>query len=153
MMMRSLARTLFLSFVSAQTLLVASTAATRAGTVDVQMLNRGAHGTMVFEPDFVQIAPGDTVTFRVGHKSHNAASIATMVPEGFAGFTGKINEEISITFDQPGLYGIKCSPHYTMGMVMVIRVGDAARPEGFPDPSVPPASLKRFEEILARSGL
>ena len=32
-------------------------------------------------------------------------------------------------------------------------VFDAARPEGFPDPSVPPASRKRFEEILTRSGL
>lgn len=151
--MRSLIPAFFLTLLSAHALLLSGAAPALARNVEVQMLNRGAQGTMVFKPDFVQIEPGDTVTFRVGHKSHNAASIPTMVPAGFAGFTGKINEEITITFDQPGLYGIKCSPHYTMGMVMVIRVGDAARPAGFPDPGVPSASLKRFEAILARSGL
>ncbi len=41
-------------------------------------------------------------------------------------FAGKMNEEVTVTFGQPGIYGIKCKPHYGMGMVGLIIVGDAA---------------------------
>ncbi|MGR3746473.1 plastocyanin/azurin family copper-binding protein [Paracoccus sp. R12_2] len=41
-----------------------------------------------------------------------------------------------MTFEAPGFYGIKCSPHYTMGMVMLVQVGD-----GDPDKLVVPTSL------------
>lgn len=85
-----------------------------AETIEVRMLNRGENGSMVFEPDYVELKPGDSVKFRVGHKSHNAASIDGMVPDGYAGFKGQINEEIEVTFDTSGFYGIKCSPHFAM---------------------------------------
>lgn len=117
---------------------------------EVMMLNRNDTGGMVYEPDFLRIAPGDTVKFIATHPSHNAASIAGMLPEGAARFIGKINEEIEVTLTAEGTYGIKCSPHYTMGMVMLIEVG-----EGSPDPAsfpadLPPAVKQRFDEILAR---
>ena len=85
------------------------------------MLNRGEKGPMVFEPDFLEIAPGDRVRFVPTHKSHNAATIDGMVPEGVEGFKSRINEEFETGFEQPGFYGIKCSPHYGMGMVMLIK--------------------------------
>jgi pseudoazurin len=40
-------------------------------------------------------------------------------------FKSKINEEFSLTVTEPGLYGVKCTPHFAMGMVGLIQVGDA----------------------------
>lgn len=108
--------------------LIAATA--EAATHEVKMLNQGPGGTtMVFEPAMLTIAPGDTVRFIPTDKSHNAEAIKGMLPEGVEPFTGKMNEEITVTFDQPGLYGFKCKPHYAMGMVGVIVVGDPVNVE------------------------
>lgn len=97
--------------------------AANAAEVQVKMLNKGAEGAMVFEPALVTIAPGDTVKFIATDKSHNAESVEGMLPDGAKTFVGKINEEPTITFDKPGVYGIKCKPHYAMGMVALIVVG------------------------------
>ena len=78
---------------------------------------------MVFEPAFVKIAPGDTVKFVSTDKGHNAESINGMLPEGATPFLGKNNEDITVKFEQEGVYGIKCLPHYGMGMVAMIVVG------------------------------
>jgi pseudoazurin len=96
----------------------------RAAEVEVKMLNKGADGVMVFEPAFVKIAPGDTVKFVSTDKGHNAESIKGMLPEGAAPFVGKNNEDIAVKFEQEGVYGIKCLPHYGMGMVAMIVVGN-----------------------------
>ena len=89
----------------------------------VKMLNKGKAGMMVFEPALVKVAPGDTVTFMPTDKSHNAESIAGMLPVGAAAFKGKMNQPLKVTFSKPGLYGYKCLPHYGMGMVGVVVVG------------------------------
>jgi len=96
-----------------------------AAEIEVKMLNKGAAGMMVFEPAFVKIAPGDTVRFVPTDKGHDAASIDGMIPEGAAPFAGKMNEAITVVFDKPGIYGVKCKPHYGMGMVALIAVGEA----------------------------
>jgi len=121
-----------------------------AENYDVKMLNRGEKGAMVFEPDYLKIKPGDTVTFRAVHKSHNAASIDGMVPEGYTGFKGKIDEEISITFDETGFYGVKCIPHYSMGKVMLIKVGEAELPASYREVKHPGIAQKRMQELFAR---
>lgn len=91
---------------------------------EVEMLNVGPDGErMVFEPAYLKVEPGDTVTFLPTDKSHNAESILGMMPEGAEAFKGKINQEISVTFEQPGVYGIKCLPHYALGMVGLVEVG------------------------------
>ncbi|MGQ0486346.1 MAG: plastocyanin/azurin family copper-binding protein [Hyphomicrobiales bacterium] len=46
----------------------------------------------------------------------------------------------------PGSYGIKCSPHYAMGMVMLIEVGDQPAPQLPAD--LPARAKQRFEQIL-----
>ena len=121
-----------------------------AETHEVRMLNRGERGSMVYEPDFLAIAPGDTVKFVAAQSGHNAASIEGMAPAGFAGFKGNINEEIEVTLSEPGIYGVKCSPHYAMGMVMLIAVGDAD-PAGAAIPETVPKRAKgRFADIVAR---
>jgi len=95
-----------------------------AAEVEVKMLNKGTEGVMVFEPALVKINPGDTVKFVAADKGHNVETIATMVPEGGSTFAGKINEELTVTFDKPGVYGYKCKPHYGMGMVGMVVVGE-----------------------------
>ena len=97
-----------------------------AAEIQVKMLNKGAEGVMVFEPSFVQLQPGDTVKFLASDKVHNAETIETMLPDGGTKFVGKINEELANTFDQPGVYGYQCKPHYGLGMVGIVVVGEPA---------------------------
>jgi pseudoazurin len=95
-----------------------------AAEVEVKMLNKGTEGVMVFEPAFVKINPGDTVKFVATDKGHNVETIDAMIPEGGKTFVGKMNEEVVVTFDKPGVYGYKCKPHYGMGMVGMVVVGE-----------------------------
>ena len=94
-----------------------------AAEVEVRMLNKGAEGLMVFEPSLVKIQPGDTVKFVASDKSHNAETIKGMLPEGAVPFAGKMSEDVVVTFDKAGAYGVKCMPHYAMGMVALVVVG------------------------------
>ena len=120
-----------------------------AETFEVQMLNKGADGErMVFEPAFIQAAPGDTVRFVATDKGHNAEVNDGMLPEGADAFKGKINEEIEVTLDVEGVYGVICKPHFAMGMVMTIAVGDVAVPDGFLEGRVPKKAMERFEAQL-----
>src|SRR3954469_16598697 len=94
-----------------------------AAEVEVKMLNKGTEGVMVFEPALVKIEPGDTVKFVAASKGHNAETIKGMLPADATPFAGKINQDTSVSFDKPGVYGVKCLPHYGMGMVALIVVG------------------------------
>ncbi|WP_323782775.1 pseudoazurin [Leisingera sp.] len=121
-----------------------------AETFEVQMLNKGDSGSMVFEPASLRIAAGDTVKFIPADKGHNAESVKGMIPDGAATFAGKINEEIDVTLTEPGFYGIKCKPHWGMGMVMVIAVGDdAVDADSFLSGKMPKKAKERFEESLS----
>jgi len=91
---------------------------------EVKMLNKGTDGMMVFEPSFLKIAPGDSIRFVASDKGHNVLSIEGMAPEGAAPFQGKMNEDVTVTFDKAGVYGFECKPHYGMGMVGLVVVGD-----------------------------
>ncbi|MGB3556223.1 MAG: pseudoazurin [Jannaschia sp.] len=123
--------------------------AAQAETVEVQMLNRGEKGAMVFEPDFLRITPGDTVKFIATDKTHNAESILEMMPEGAEAFKGRINEEIEFTPVIEGIYGIKCTPHFAMGMVMTVAVGDVAEiPENYFEGRIPRKAQERFSEQI-----
>jgi pseudoazurin len=95
-----------------------------AAEVDVKMLNRGAAGPMVFEPAMVRIVPGDTVHFIATDKGHDVMSVDGMIPDGAQPFVGEVGEDLTVTFAAPGVYGFKCKPHYAMGMVGVVVVGD-----------------------------
>ncbi|MBO0126289.1 pseudoazurin [Agrobacterium sp. OT33] len=122
-----------------------------AETFEVKMLNRGEKGPMVFEPDFLEIAPGDRVRFVPTHKSHNAATIDGLVPEGAEGFKSRINDEFETAFDKPGFYGIKCSPHYGMGMVMLIKVGEATLPQSYRTVDVPGRAKPRLDDLFEQA--
>lgn len=104
--------------------MLSATSFAAAAEIEVKMLNKGSDGgIMVFEPALVKIDPGDTVKFVAADKGHNAASIKGMLPDGAVPFVGGNGEDISVKFDQAGIYGVKCLPHYAMGMVAMIVVG------------------------------
>jgi len=106
--------------------LALSGATAMAETHQVQMLNRGESGAMVFEPAFLQVQPGDTVVFVPTDPGHNVASIEGMIPDGADPIESAImGEPMPVTFTEAGLYGLECTPHFGMGMVALIEVGDA----------------------------
>lgn len=89
----------------------------------VEMKNSGADGTMVFEPGFVKAEPGDTVKFVLVDPAHNSVSVE--VPEGADGWQGAMNEGITVTLNEEGVYVYKCTPHAALNMAGVIQVGEA----------------------------
>ena len=106
-------------------IIVAGTAATAGATeYEVKTLNMSSHGMFQFEPQELKIKVGDTVHFVAKDKGHNVESIAGMIPDGATPFKGAINKDLTVTFTKAGVYGFKCMPHYGMGMVGLIVVGD-----------------------------
>lgn len=126
-------------------LLVAAVAATlvagaaaHAADFNVNTLNMGPHGMFEFDPSLLKIQPGDTVHFIAKDKGHDVVSIPGMLPDGAVPFKGEMNKDVTVTFTKPGVYGVECSPHYGMGMVALIVVGDPssnlAKAEAMPQP-------------------
>lgn len=138
---------------SVASLIAASCASSAfAAEFEVRMLNKGPDGTpMQFDPAFLQVAPGDTVTFVPADKGHNSESITEMTPEGAEPWKGKINEEVKVTFAQECTYGYKCQPHVGLGMVGVIQVGDTSPDAAAADKAKLPGKAKaRMAELLAQ---
>jgi len=127
---------------------VLGSAGAYAADHEVKLLNKGAGGMMVFEPSLLKIAPGDTVSFVAADKGHNVESIEGMSPDGAAAITGKLNETVKVTFDKPGVYGVKCKPHYSMGMVGMIVVGDAANADAAKKIEHPGSAKKNFAKLF-----
>lgn len=89
----------------------------------VEMKSSGADGAMVFEPGFVKAQPGDTVKFVLVDPAHNSVSVE--VPEGAEGWQGAMNEGMTVTLNEEGVYVYKCTPHAALNMAGVIQVGEA----------------------------
>ena len=90
----------------------------------VKMLNQGPTGVMVFEPAYLKINIGDSVTFESTDAAHNSASIPGMIPSSASSWNGGLSQNITVMFDVAGIYGYQCTPHSMMAMVGVIQVGD-----------------------------
>ncbi|MFD0981865.1 pseudoazurin [Tropicimonas aquimaris] len=121
-----------------------------AETHEVQMLNKGEAGSMVFVPAYVKAAPGDVVRFVSVDAGHNVESIEGMLPEGVEAFKTKPSEDFELTVAAEGLYGIKCTPHYGMGMVALVQVGDAVNLEAATAVKQRGKSRQRMADLLAR---
>lgn len=127
--------------------------AAQAAEFTIDMVNTGKDGgTMQFEPAFLKVAPGDVIHFVAVDKGHDTESI--VIPDGAQGWKGKISDNLDVTLTTPGLYVFKCAPHYPMGMVGVIEVGDAAvnldAVKAFKMPSKPTA---RIAGLLEDAGI
>lgn len=88
----------------------------------VKMLNMSDEGSMVFEPAFIKINAGDSITFEMTDAGHNAATVYG--PAGSVPFDTKYKPSTTIKFDVSGLYLYKCSPHAMMAMAGIIQVSD-----------------------------
>lgn len=120
---------------------------------EVRMLNEGESGRMVFEPALLRVAPGDTVIFKSVNPGHNAETIRGMLPEGGKAFKGRISKELSVTFETEGVYGYKCLPHYAMGMVGLIVVGDpSANIEAAAAAKLPGKAREKMTALLKTVG-
>ena len=118
----------FLNTMLAGSLVMLSGAAL-AESHEVQMLNTGPDGVMVFEPAVLSINPGDSVTFKPTNPGHNSESMEGMMPEGAEGWQGGMGQEVTVTFDQDGVYVYQCTPHLMMAMAGVIKVGSGSNLE------------------------
>jgi pseudoazurin len=120
----------------------------QAEEYEVKMLNKGEKGMMVFEPELLKVAPGDTVRFVPTNPGHNVESIKGMIPDGAEPFAGKVGKEFVVTFTQPGIYGVECKPHYVMGMVAAVVVGEPVNLEAAKAVKQPGKAKQRFGEIF-----
>jgi pseudoazurin len=141
------------SIVAALVLLLSSTVLTSAAEFEVDMLNKGADGSMmVFEPPLTKVAVGDIVHFVAKDKGHNVQTIPGMLPDGATAISGQISQNLTVTFTVPGVYGVRCLPHYSMGMVALVMVGDGppANLDAAKAATVPPLAKKRLDPLWAQ---
>ena len=106
------------------TLLISFNLSVVGKNYEVQMLNQGSEGYMVFEPSVIKIQKGDSVTFKATDAAHNSASIDGMIPAGAKVWNSKLSQDITVTFDVEGIYGYQCTPHAMMAMIGLIQVGE-----------------------------
>lgn len=141
------------SAVAASALFAPSIARAQTAEFEVLMLNKGTDGkTMGFSPSFLKVEPGDKVTFIPVDKGHNAETILGMIPDEAATWKGKLDEEFTVTFTVPGLYGYKCFPHFAMGMVGLIQVGnDRHNMTEILNVRLPARAQARMAELFAKT--
>lgn len=121
-----------------------------AENFDVKMLNKGEEGAMVFEPAFVNAAVGDTVTFISTDKGHNVEGIEDLLPEGVEEFKSKMGADYILTLTEEGLYAVKCTPHYTMGMVALVQAGAPVNQGAIAEATFKGKAKARFEPLIAQ---
>ena len=136
--------------------LMLTTGVAAADTTEIRMLNKALDGTpFAFEPALVKLRPGDTVTFVPATKGHNVESIAGTAPDGTSAVAGGYGKEVSVTFDKPGVYAFRCAPHYGMGMVALVVVGDgpdvAAALDRAASLTYPGRARKMFDDLIAKA--
>ena len=113
---------------------------------------KGKGKFMLFEPEFIKANVGDTVKFVPTNKGHNAEMISNFWPEGATEFVGALNEEVVLTIDKPGVYGIKCKPHYPMGMLAMIVAGDPTNKAQLDSYTPPGTAEKRYNALKEQVG-
>lgn len=124
----------------------------QAKNIQVQMKNRGSEGMMVFEPSFVKAEVGDVITFVPTDSSHNAQTIPGLAPKDVPPFKGAMNKPVTLAVTKQGLYGIKCLPHLSMGMVALIQVGKISSSElaNARRVKLPPLAAKRMNAAFQK---
>lgn len=105
----------------------AAFAASHGGNV-VKMLNKNDDGDrQVFDPPVIMIEEGASVLFEAADRGHNSEANDDLLPEGAEAWSGKINDDIEVTFTVPGVYGYYCTPHQSAGMVGLVLVGEVTQ--------------------------
>ncbi len=105
-------------------LFTASAAPAADHTVEMLNADPASSERNIYSPGIIEVDVGDTVTWVATSKGHNVEFIKGAVPDGVEPFRSKLGKDVSYTFDTPGVYAYKCTPHYGLGMVGIVVVGD-----------------------------
>jgi Copper binding proteins, plastocyanin/azurin family len=62
-----------------------------------------------------------------------------------------MNVELVFTVDKEGVYGLKCTPHYAMGMIAMVQVGAAPVADTIKAMKFPGEVGKRFAAQLEKA--
>ncbi len=92
--------------------------------IDMWTLDPSTHERNDFNPGVIFINPGDTVVWTAKEVGHNVELLTGAVPEGIEKFRSGFDKEIRYTFQQDGIYAYKCLPHFGLGMIGFIVVGN-----------------------------
>ena len=141
---------MFPKLIAASLAMILLAPAAFAENFEVHMLNKGTEGAMVFEPAFIKAAVGDTITFVSADKGHNVEGIKGMLPDGVEPFKSAMGIDYILTVTADGVYGIKCTPHYAMGMVALIQVGAPANLDAAAAVVQKGKAKTRFEPLFAQ---
>jgi pseudoazurin len=95
-----------------------------AASLSVEMLNGKNGEAFVYSDKLLRVKSNDIVTWKSTNPGHNAEFIAQGYPAGAADMHGKISKDVSYAFEVPGIYVVKCTPHFGLGMIQVIVVDD-----------------------------
>jgi len=76
-----------------------------------------------YDPAVLQIEPGDKVRWD-NMSGHFNKFEESLIPEGAEPWTSDMGKDVSRTFDTEGVYVYQCPPHFAMGMVGAIVVGE-----------------------------
>lgn len=120
----------------------------------IDMLDKDSNKQMMtFDPPFLKVNAGDTITFIAKHPGHNI--ISRVVPAGAADFKGDVNKDLTIKLDKEGVYIYECDLHVMLGMVGVIQVGkpvnlDAAKAAAAKLKKKMAMSPERLDEYLSK---
>jgi pseudoazurin len=105
---------------------------------------------MVFSEEIVTIEPGQSITWLATDKGHNVEMIDG--PDGYdLPKKSKLSKDVTLTFEQEGVYVYVCTPHASMGMIGIVVVGEAT-PEAIAaieDAKVRGKSKKKFKALLS----
>ncbi len=77
-----------------------------------------------FDPKLLRVPAGSTVRFKGSTGRHTVSAILRMIPVGARSFEIRGQPSMDLTFEQEGVYGIRCRVHGRHGMVMLLVVGD-----------------------------
>lgn len=96
---------------------------------------------LYYEPTGLSVAAGDVVQFTAVTPDHTVSAMhpdigpSRRIPEGAPPFSSPIlgpGGAWLYRFEEPGVYDVYCGPHFILGMVMRIVVGDLAE-DALPD--------------------
>ena len=105
---------------------------------------------MVFSEEILVVQPGDLIQFVATDKGHNVEFIDG--PDGVElPGKSKLNKDVEVVLDQPGVYVYVCTPHASMGMIGVVVVGDLTQEgvDAVRDAKLRGKAAKKFKELLS----
>ena len=121
-----------------------------AADLSIEMLNKRDDGKrMVYSLELAKVDAGQSIEWVAKDKGHNVEMI-----QGPDGATlpkkSKLSENVTITFDKPGIYLYKCTPHVGMGMIGIVVVGgDTSNKEAISKVKLAGKAKKKRKKLLS----